>query len=45
MGLPISFSLMDLERFFLLIHATPRTRGKRIPIVRKKYGKTQTFES
>ena len=45
MGIPRSFPLMDLERFFLLIHTIPKTRGKRIPIVRKKYEKTQTFKS
>ena len=44
MGIPISFPLTDFERFFLLIHTIPKTWGKWIPIVRKKYGKTQTFE-
>ena len=44
MGIPISFPLTDLERFFLLIHTIPKTWGKLIPIVRKKYEKTQTFE-
>ena len=45
MGIPIYFPLLDLEKIFMLIHTILKTWGKRIPIVRKKYGEIQTFES
>ena len=45
MGIPVSFQLMDLEKFLLLIHTIPRIWEKRISIVKQKYVKTQTRES
>ena len=45
MGIPRSFPLMGLERFFLLIHTIPKIWDEWIPIVWKKYKKKETFQN